>query len=38
MIRFFRWLFKKQDYQYHPVSNWIVQGNDGWHNNNWSNR
>ena len=24
--------------EYHPVSQWLIQGENGWHNHNWSNR
>ena len=24
--------------EYHPVTQWLIQGEFGWHNNNWSER
>ena len=38
MIRFLRWLFRKPDYKYHPVSQWLEQGESGYHLGDWGRR
>ena len=38
MINFFRRLFTLSKEEYHPVSQWLIQGEFGWHNQNWSDR
>ena len=31
-------LFSVNKIEYQPVSQWLIQGENGWHNHNWSER